>query len=72
MSTLRHLTQTQVAARYQISKRTLEGWRTIGLGPKYIKLAHRVLYRLQDIEEFEEQNLRISTSERVHKVERRK
>jgi hypothetical protein len=36
-----------------VSEATLERWRTEGIGPKYLKLGGRVLYRLVDIEEYE-------------------
>jgi len=44
---------------------TLERWRTEGIGPKYLKLCGRVLYRLVDIEEYECACLMSSTSKAV-------
>ena len=61
MST-RHLNQTELAERWNISKRTLERWRWIGEGPAYLKIGGRVVYRLEDIERYEAENLRASTS----------
>lgn len=40
-----HLTQKQLAARWSISEATLERRRSEGLGPKFLKLCGRVLYR---------------------------
>ena len=44
-----HLNQKQLAARWSISEATLERWRSEGLGPKFLKLCGRVLYRQMDI-----------------------
>jgi hypothetical protein len=57
MST-RHLNQRQLAERWGISPKTLEGWRWLGQGPKFLKLGGRIVYRLEDIEAFEKQQLR--------------
>lgn len=57
MST-RHLNQKQLAERWGISPKTLERWRWLGQGPKFLKLGGRIVYRLEDIEAFEEQQLR--------------
>lgn len=56
--TLRHLNQPQLARRWSLSPRTLERWRWLRQGPDYIKVGGRVLYRLDDIEQFEVANLR--------------
>lgn len=55
---LRHLHQNEVAHRWGISPRTLERWRWLGQGPIYLKLGGTVVYRLEDIEAFEAQQLR--------------
>jgi hypothetical protein len=49
----RHLSQIELAARWNISHRTLERWRGTGEGPKFIKLGGRVIYRLEDVEAYE-------------------
>lgn len=49
----KHLSQIELAARWNISHRTLERWRWTGEGPKFIKLGGRVIYRLEDVEAFE-------------------
>lgn len=51
--TIRHLSQIELAARWNISPRTLEGWRWTGKDPTFIKLGGRVVYRLEDIEAHE-------------------
>ena len=49
----RHLSQIELAARWNISHRTLERWRWLGQGPVYLKLGGRVAYRVEDIEAYE-------------------
>lgn len=60
---LRHLNQIELAARWNISHRTLERWRWTGEGPLFIKLGGRVVYRLEDIEEYEREQIRSSTAD---------
>lgn len=59
--TLRHLSQTELAARWTISPRTLERWRFTGEGPQFIKIGGRVAYRLEDIEAYEADRTRQAT-----------
>jgi len=48
-----HLNQVELAARWKISPRTLERWRWTGEGPAFIKIGGRVVYRLEDVEDYE-------------------
>ncbi len=50
----RHLTTRELAKRWQRGMSTLEYWRIKGIGPAYIKIGGRVLYRIKDIEAFED------------------
>ena len=52
------LSQIELAARWRISPRTLERWRWIGDGPRFMKLGGRVIYRVEDVLAFEQQELR--------------
>jgi predicted site-specific integrase-resolvase len=65
MST-RHLNQKQLAERWGISPKTLERWRWLGQGPKFLKLGGRIVYRLEDIEALEQEQLRSCTSTTPH------
>ncbi len=49
----RHLTSGELAARWNISRRTLERWRGLGRGPAFIKVGGSVRYRLDDVEAYE-------------------
>lgn len=53
MHNLAHLNQVELSRRWKLSPRTLERWRWLGQGPRYLKVGGRVVYRLEDIEEFE-------------------
>jgi hypothetical protein len=53
-----HLNQTELSRRWKVSPRTLERWRWLGQGPRFMKLGGRVAYRLEDIEAFEAEQLR--------------
>lgn len=57
------ITPETLAERWNITKTTLSQWRWNGRGPKYLKLGRRVMYRIQDVEEFEEQKVRRDTSQ---------
>ena len=62
---IKHLNQRQLADRWDLSEASLERWRTEGIGPVFLKLQGRVLYRVEDVEAFETDSLRKSTSERA-------
>jgi predicted site-specific integrase-resolvase len=62
---VKHLNQRQLAERWNVAEATLERWRSTGIGPVYLKLQGRVLYRVEDIEEYEAKSLHSSTSSRV-------
>jgi len=48
-----HLNQVELAARLKISPRTLERWCWKGEGPVFLKIGGRVIYRLADVEAYE-------------------
>ena len=59
---IRHLNQIDLYRRWNISHRTLERWRWVGEGPQFLKIGGRVLYRLEDVEAYEAQQIRASTA----------
>jgi hypothetical protein len=59
---VRHLHQADLARRWNISPRTLERWRWLGQGPRFLKIGGRVAYRLEDIEAYEAAQLRTSST----------
>ena len=48
------LTEIMLADRWVCSVTRLQRWRTVGEGPQYLKIVGKVLYRLKDIEAYEE------------------
>ena len=48
------LTEKMLADRWVCSVARLQRWRTVGEGPQYLKIVGKVLYRLKDIEAYEE------------------
>ncbi|PUE44416.1 hypothetical protein [Limnohabitans sp. 2KL-51] len=48
------LTEIMLADRWVCSVARLQRWRTIDEGPQYLKIVGKVLYRLKDIEAYEE------------------
>lgn len=55
MSDKRYLTPAELSERFEkrISPRTLSNWRCAGTGPKFVKLGGRILYPLEQVEEWE-------------------
>ena len=51
------LTQAALAKRWNVSPRTLERWRWTGQGPQFLKVGGRVVYRIEDIEAYEAEQL---------------
>ena len=60
---INHLDQILVGQRLRVSVRTLERWRWLGMGPRFMKVGGRVRYRLADIEAFEQSRLCTSTAD---------
>jgi hypothetical protein len=59
---LTHINQRQLAKRWNVSPRTLERWRWLARGPVFLKLGGRVVYRLEDIENYEANHLQADTN----------
>jgi hypothetical protein len=58
-----HLTETQLAERWQISVRTLQAARVKGGGVAFVRIGRSVRYRLEDVLAYEQARLRTNTSE---------
>ena len=57
------LGEKTVAAKLNLSPRTLQAWRGQGRGPAYVTLGRAIRYRLEDIERFIAEGHRRSTAE---------
>ena len=59
------LTETELAIRWNLSNKTLQRWRSDGIGPIFCKLGSRVMYLVRDIQNYEREISRYSTAARV-------
>jgi len=57
------LTTPESAKRIRLSERTLEDYRTKGIGPTFIKLGRKVFYRPEDLDAWIDGRAFSSTSE---------
>lgn len=57
-----NLTERELAARWNMSIKTLQIWRFQGKGPSYLKLGRSVRYPMSVIAEFEKESFTESTS----------
>ena len=49
-----HLNQAELARRWKVSERSLERYRSEGVGPIFTKIVGRIIYSLDDIKSYEE------------------
>ena len=59
------LTPEELAERWHKSPETLRFWRYNGKTPPYVKLNGSILYRIEDIRQFEKDHLRRHTADNV-------
>jgi predicted site-specific integrase-resolvase len=62
---VQHFNQVELSRRWRLSPRTLERWRFQGTGPHYLRVGGRVVYRLEDVEAYEADQLRVTAAARV-------
>ena len=62
-SDLRHLNQVHLARRWSLSPRTLERWRWLKVGPSFLRIGGRIVYKLEDIEQYEAAQRHVITNE---------
>jgi hypothetical protein len=58
---VQHLEQKELAERWRMSPRTLEQWRWQERGPRFLKLGGRVVYPVNEVENFEAAHLHANT-----------
>ena len=63
MSTERFLDENDLAEKLHNSRRTLQGWRLRGVGPRWIKVESSVRYSPEDVQDWIEAQRRSSTSD---------
>jgi len=52
-----YMTERALAEMWGLKRNTLQKWRSAGVGPKFLKRVGRIVYRKQDIAEFEQNNI---------------
>lgn len=52
-----YLTPTELAERLRLSRNTLAVWRNKGIGPRYLKINKKILYNVEDVEDFENKSM---------------
>jgi hypothetical protein len=58
MSTQATLTEKELAERWKLTTRTLQGWRSKQIGPRFVRLGERsIFYRLDDVLAYERANV---------------
>lgn len=60
------LSEKELAEYWGIKVNTLQKWRTLGVGPVYIKIGARVIYKRESIEEYEQKRTFRGSSQRIH------
>ena len=58
------LSEARAARIVNLSTRTLQKWRSLGVGPSYVRLRGAVRYRLSDLKAFIDRGLRLTEGER--------
>ncbi len=53
-----HLNKYELAKRWNLVPRTVDRWRAEGIGPRFMKLGGRILYRLEDVIAYEKDHIR--------------
>lgn len=59
------LSESEAAPRVGVKPKTLANWRTLGLGPKFIRAGRLIAYDPADIEAWKDTRRVSSTSEKV-------
>ena len=59
-----YMTERALAEMWGLKRNTLQKWRSLGVGPKFLKRVGRIVYRKQDIAEFEQNNICQSTNDK--------
>tara|TARA_Y100001973_G_C5205480_1_gene341186 strand:+ start:752 stop:949 length:198 start_codon:yes stop_codon:yes gene_type:complete len=56
------LNDVQLAKRWQMTRKTLIRWRSEGTGPPFVRIGRSILYRMADVEAYEQANRQNTTN----------
>lgn len=59
------MSETELAARWEVSSKTLQRWRTEKRGPPYLKFSKSIRYRRADIDAYEVSERKMPQSKAV-------
>ena len=62
------MNENELAARWNISPKTLQRWRSEGRGPRFMKMSKRVVYPIDEVFDFESRALHSATWARATDV----
>ena len=60
-----YLTEQELADLWKMKRNTLQKWRSLGVGPQYIKRVGRVVYRKDAIADFESKQTYQGTGQKI-------
>lgn len=58
----KYITTKELSKRWKINPNTIEHWRSVGFGTKFIRIGRKILYSLNSISEFEQMNTTENTA----------
>ena len=58
----KYITTKELSKRWKINPNTIEHWRSVGFGPKFIRIGRKILYSLNSISEFAQMNTAENTA----------
>ena len=68
---MKRFTETELAERWNVTTRTLQGWRKAKKGPHFIRIGERsIFYREEDVEDYENKCV-VGTEEKWRKSVKR-
>ncbi len=63
-----YLTERALAELWNVKRNTLQKWRSLGVGPKFVKRVGRIVYRKADIEDYEQSQTYQGTGQKCERM----
>ena len=61
----RRFTEEELSKYWGVKRKTLQKWRTMGIGPSYVKLGARVVYPYEYVAAFERSRIFAGSGQRI-------
>lgn len=65
LKSIEKMSETELANYWGIKTTTLQKWRSIGVGPTYVKIGGKVLYPIKAIKEYENGRMFQGTGKKI-------